>query len=305
VAYRLERDDRSLQAALRRIAGEQFDRATDSIDRDEQSEAIHEVRRHCKRLRGLIRLVRTGFANFEAEDEAIRDIAKPLSGPRDARVMLDTFDRLVEGCEDKSERRRLAKVRERLDEERKELLHEVDAGELLGKACKMLAEARKRSAKWALSGDGWEVAGQGVAITYEKARATAAEAFAGRQPDVFHDLRKHIRYHWCHTRLLRGFWPEEMGARAALADELADILGEQHDVWVFVERLNEHPCRFGSGKQVDALLALASHRSTALEATAETLTGRLLAETTEALSEHWRALWSNWREGELPLSPSP
>jgi len=305
VAYRLESDDRSLEAALRRIAGEQFERAMNSIDRDEQSEAVHEVRRHCKRLRGLIRLVRTGFAEFEAEDMAIRDIAKPLSGLRDARVMLDTFDRLLDDCEDKSVRQHLAKVRKQLDDERRDLLDEVDAGELLGKARKMLAEARKRSARWALGGDGWEVAGQGVAITYEKARATAAEAFAGRQAVVFHDLRKHIRYHWCHTRLLRGFWPEEMEARAALADELAEILGEQHDVWVFVERLDEHPHRFGSGKQVDKLLALASQRNATLEATAESLTGRLLAETTEALSEHWRALWSNWREGELPLSPLP
>ena len=304
MAYRLELDDASLEAALRRIAGEQFAQAIEDAGRQDRAEAIHEIRRHCKRLRGLIRLVRTAFAGFEAEDEAIRDIAKPLSGLRDARVMLDTFETLVEQCHDKAARGRLEKLHERLEEERRELLDNVDAEALVEQAREKLAEARIRSSEWKLEGDGWEVAGQGVAITYDKARAAAAEAFSGRQPEVFHQLRKHIRYHWCHARLLGGFWPEGMEARATLADELADTLGDQHDLWVFVERLKDESQAFGPGKRRDLLLDLAQRHNAALEAKSETLTGRLLAETTTALAEHWRALWANWREGELPLSPS-
>lgn len=302
MAYRLDRDDKSLEAAFRRIAGEQFGRAIEAVEQMDRPDTIHEVRRHCKRLRGLVRIVRTAFPGFETADEAIRDIARPLSGLRDARVMLDTFDRLVERCGDKGEWHRLAKLRKRLEHERDKLLGKVDAAERLDEARTKLADARIRCAEWELTGDGWEVVGAGVVLTYEKARTAAAEAFAQRQPDMFHELRKQVRYHWCHTRLLRNFWPDEMHARAALADELADMLGNKHDLDLFVVHLHEEAASLGGSAQLSAVRRLAGLANAELEEGSERLAGRLLAETADALAEHWRMLWNNWHDPGFPLS---
>ena len=50
--YRLRDSDRSVPEGVRRIAGEQLDRAIDAIDQLDPAEAIHEVRTRCKKLRG-------------------------------------------------------------------------------------------------------------------------------------------------------------------------------------------------------------------------------------------------------------
>ena len=97
MAYRFRRKDRSVEHALRRIAREQVDKAVSSIDDEEdQAATIHDVRRRCKKLRGLIRLVGLSFEAYRDENADFREIGKLLGGLREARVLKDTFDLLAE-----------------------------------------------------------------------------------------------------------------------------------------------------------------------------------------------------------------
>jgi hypothetical protein len=54
---------------------------------------VHQVRKLCKKLRGLIRLVRPEFDNFQKEDEFFRDAARELSYVRDAQSIIGLIDR--------------------------------------------------------------------------------------------------------------------------------------------------------------------------------------------------------------------
>ena len=52
--------DESVEEAVQRIVREQIDKAIDEInDRElDRHETVHQVRKRCKKIRGLIRLVR-------------------------------------------------------------------------------------------------------------------------------------------------------------------------------------------------------------------------------------------------------
>lgn len=47
-----------VEDAVRRIAVEQIEKARDDLDDDDLRRAVHEVRKRCKKLRALLRLVR-------------------------------------------------------------------------------------------------------------------------------------------------------------------------------------------------------------------------------------------------------
>ena len=97
MTYRILETDKSLGHALRRIGVDQLEAAIDDTRRplDDADAAVHDIRKHCKKLRGLFRLVRPGFPDYAEENAAVRDAARMTSSLRDAGVLLKTFDALL------------------------------------------------------------------------------------------------------------------------------------------------------------------------------------------------------------------
>jgi len=95
MAYRFKHGDKSVPQALKRIAREQIDKALGEIDDDQRdaAETVHQLRKRCKKLRGLIRLVRPSFKDYAPENATFHDAAGALSDLHDARVLLATYDR--------------------------------------------------------------------------------------------------------------------------------------------------------------------------------------------------------------------
>ncbi|MDB5769992.1 MAG: hypothetical protein JWM42_366, partial [Burkholderia sp.] len=81
---------------VRSIAAEQVDKAVAEAGGPPKDfdATVHQLRRRCKKLRGLLRMVKPHFKNFAAENAAVRDAADLLGGVRDARVMVETLDAL-------------------------------------------------------------------------------------------------------------------------------------------------------------------------------------------------------------------
>src|SRR3569623_648211 len=91
--YKFDPHGEPVDAALRAIALDQLDEtlADLSAPSDAGRSIVHEARRRCKKLRGMLRLVRPAFPDFEVENGAIREAAKGLSHLRDAEVLHQTL----------------------------------------------------------------------------------------------------------------------------------------------------------------------------------------------------------------------
>lgn len=294
MAYRLKSKDKSVEAALQRIACEQIDRALRSIAEAETAEPVHDVRKRCKKLRALVRLVRPRFADYAKENAAFRDISGRISQARDAKVMQDTYDALMAHFEGQVDRSSLGSIRRRFTLDLK-ATREADLGDALAEVESELRAARKRAAEWSLDGEGWEALGEGLAKTYAKARKAAAKAHASGSSEDLHELRKRIKYHWYHTRLLSEVWPELMAVREASAKALADHYGDHHDLAVFEAHLAADPERYGSPDDIEAVIGLARGRQARIEAEARPLTDRLLAQEPDALATQTGALYAVWK----------
>ena len=100
-AFRL-RSDEPLGKGIARMAHGRIGHALDELGGATDSspeEAVHEARKDVKKLRALLRLVRSSTSSRvrRRENEALRDVGRSLSGVRDADVMLATLADLEEG----------------------------------------------------------------------------------------------------------------------------------------------------------------------------------------------------------------
>jgi len=266
---------------LRRMALGQLDFAIEQLEGDPDGvlaeNAVHETRKSLKRLRALVRLVggELGEAVAARENAVLRDAGRRLAGTRDAEVLVSTLDGLVLDHPKKlADRSGVGALRARLVAER-EAASELTLADTAARA-QVLADlraARERVSKWRLPDrDGIDGVQAGLGRIYRQGRRRhrAARGKRGRAV-AMHRWRKRVkdlRYaaemldrldpasgHHARrpprgkpSRKHEGPQPETSTIRrtARQADELGELLGEEHDLVLLAARL-EGEAKGGDG----------------------------------------------------------
>lgn len=294
MAYRIRRRDSSSQASLHRIAREQVQAAIRSIDTSavDTGGAIHDVRKRIKKIRALLRLVRPSFGGYRYENATFRKIAAPLGPQRDAGVLIDIFDRVVEGA-GPGESESFASVRRELLQHAKAIEEAHDPHALLRATHAALQHALPRIARWRLADDGFDAFETGLESSYRRARKAMRAACAHEEDEAFHDWRKRSKDHAFHLRLLQPIWPGPMRAIHACAAELGDALGLHHDLAVLATSVNAmSDVDTGAAAALEARIRL-QQREHATRAGA--LGARLYAAPSHALAKSWRRCHAAWQ----------
>ncbi len=261
---------------LRRMALGQLDLALgllggeDGIAPDE--EAVHETRKALKRLRAMVRLVQyeLGAQAFARESTALREAGRRLAGARDAEVMVATLDGLLERHPRKlGQRGGIRKLRTRLVWER-ERAEERTLGE---EAIRSEVISELRAVRWRISGwrlpdrEGIQWLEPGLKHLYGQGRRRYRRAARGRgdRGRALHEWRKRVKdLRYAAEMLDRGepagasgkahrrkrkrgrrrrrrdepSGAQHMRKLARRADELAETLGEEHDLALLSERVS-------------------------------------------------------------------
>ncbi|OJY69549.1 MAG: hypothetical protein BGP16_07195 [Sphingobium sp. 66-54] len=288
MAFRFQPSDETVESAVRRIACAELDAALAAIRAAERppGRVVHEVRRRCKALRGLIRLVRPAFPSFAAENAALRDIARQLAGVRDGAVLADTLARLAG-----SDGAAIASLRTALPPDHAD---EATARAALDRCVAPLLAARVRAASWAVNADGWDALAAGFTRTIKAARRAMKTFEATADAEAGHEWRKQAKYHWQHMRLLRGVAEDEAGKRAKRVVRLCDLLGERHDLDLLLETLASSRARGDEAEAMMRLVARAHRRIEALDMQAITLGKRLFGGKSRGIADKWAIRWRRW-----------
>jgi CHAD domain-containing protein len=285
---------------VRRVACEQVDKAIEELcDRSlDRVLAVHQVRKRCKKLRGLLRLVRPCLGDVYARENAhFRDAARLLSPLRDDQSVIDAYDALMKHFAAGIERRAFATVRRRLTLRGKRRAERVtDLAERFDQVRGRMEAARERVADWPLDAAGAEAWRGGFERTYRGARKAMAAAYAAGTPEHFHEWRKGTKYHWYHARLLRPIWDAALGMRCDAADALGEALGAYHDLVVLRATLLDRDEGFGGGAVLDTLVGLIDRRQAELAASARPLGARLFADKSARIAQRWVLYWDAWQQ---------
>ncbi len=280
-----------MRANVRRVLGQQIARARRDLAADDPVEAVHQFRKRCKKIRAVLRLVRPALGQqFKVENNRFRDMARRVSAARDAQVLGETFDRLLDAYDDEIDRRHYVSARPAAAAGQQTDMGLPSEG-VLAELDADMADARVALAHYRFSAEGFEVIADGLARTYGRARTAMRQALAQPSADAFHEWRKRVKYHRHHCDLLRDLWPRPMKARASELQRLADMLGDEHDLAVLAATAEGAGDR--NSRSQRALLALIDGRRTALQQAAEPLGRCLFAEKQDAfrkrVTHYWKA----------------
>ncbi len=299
MAFRLQREE-SVQAGVRRIAAEQIDRALGEIADDalDHDQTVHQVRKRCKKLRGLVRLVRPAFeTTYRRENAWFRDAARELSSVRDADVLLATFENVVKHNAGRTNNAALAQVRAALEEYRR-WRRAQDGGRAarLEQFAERLRQARPRVGAWSLDSTGFAAIAGGLEENYRRGREAMKTAYADPTAENFHEWRKRTKYLGHHLDLLCNLWKPAMTVHRDAADELSQLLGDEHDLAVLqATLLSEEWEPAGDIPDQALLIDLIDRRRQEIQTAAHPLGARVFAEKPSCLTVRLKKYWKAWR----------
>ena len=297
--YRLKQGER-VPAGVRRMAAGQLDKALVHLgcQDGERDKHIHEARKATKRLRALVRLVRRdlGDEGYALENQCYRDAGQRLSELRDATVLVETLDRLVESLGEDVPKSRFVRVRSWLVERRDRVYGQADSiDRAVQEVIAEFAPARERLEHWNLQRQGWGGIRVGVQRIYARGQRDFAGAYALPSDEAFHDWRKQVKYLWYHTQILGNIWPSVMQALAEELDQLGELLGQDHDLAVLrTTVLAEFP-RAGTTATLRSLERRIGEVRARKQARARLLAERIYLERPREFTRRLGGYWRVWQ----------
>ncbi|MFN8217723.1 MAG: CHAD domain-containing protein [Solirubrobacterales bacterium] len=240
--YALKKGERP-SAGMARIARGRAEKAADRLaaarEGRDPTASVHGARKDLKKLRSLLRLLRSqlGEERYRVANAAFREAGRLLSESRDAAVKAKTLEAL---CEDRGglPAGAAAEWLEVLREERAQA-EAATRGEAaaLEEALGLVEAGRDRVESWPLESDGWKLAGPGLERAYRRGRRAMRRVAADPDPAAVHEWRKRVKDIWYQLRILAVATPPGLSDRVEIADRLADVLGDHHDLAVLRDDL--------------------------------------------------------------------
>lgn len=285
MSFHWARSDHSVGEGFLRIAREQIGKAV-AVAQDESlppEKRIHEVRRRCKKLRALFRLVRSGFADYDAENAFVRDAARSLAVARDERVLQRTLEALMRWAGKPLPEQAVERDPDTAAETR-----------MLAEFAAAMSQLFERAGEWACHRIDVQSLVEGLQRTYGKAYRLRRRAIRRGTEEAMHEWRKYAKYYWNQLGLLEDAAPDIVPSEHKAAGELATLLGLHHDVALLAERLKRDPAGFGPELDVPLARDAAERRLAELERQIEALGHQVFAEQPRALRDRFAAYLDDW-----------
>jgi CHAD domain-containing protein len=247
------RPNEKLGSGIKRVAIVLVQRVISTLTdgKTDQDIAIHNARKSCKMLRGILRLIRSGLTgDFSLIDDKVRDASAKLAGLRDHDVMTETFNSLQKSAVASIPAEVLAIIGGLLTQRN---LTEApvlpDRSEQITLFLKDMQELMQQIPNWKFQGDLSKVARAGFVKTYRRGReqmnAAARLPVAGR----LHCWRKSVKYHDHHLRLLSLSWKGSAAKRSKRLMQLSEALGDDHDLALIQDKLRCNEAKFSSREE--------------------------------------------------------
>jgi CHAD domain-containing protein len=281
MAYRFDAGQ-PIPKEVRRIFFEEIDSAVKQLTKGkDRDESIHEARKSVKKLRGLLRIITPliGKGTYRKENRKLGGIGRKLSELRDAHVIVEIFEAVVKEAEAHQtfDGELVRSLRSRLEAHKSETEQKINVDETLRSAVSSLQSIRGHVDDYQLDGRGFESLERGFKDVYRRGRKAMKQAAKTPNADNFHNWRKRVKDHWYHMRLLGALNSSFIDAREGELKKLETWLGDDHNLVVLRETIDDGRAELDDPEQVRQFLAVAKQHGQNLRQKALALGEQLYA----------------------------
>lgn len=300
MSYQL-RHDEPLGENLRRICRKQIEDAIAiaSGEKETRDTPVHEIRKHLKKTRAAVRLVRKeiGRGLFREMDDSLRDVARLTSDIRDAEVRLQTV-RELQGITQRGKRGSYRKLEDVLMLELENFMAAFAEWQL--QAEPLLVKAMANADCWSLDHFSCKQLRRATQSSYKCARNALARAKSTPTTENFHKFRTRCKTLWYQLKILS---PANAVVLKNLGDELhslGDLLGRAHDLSFLGDRLRDEHGKSEWQREGRKLLALIEVSQCDLQRGAADLAERFFAERPRNFGHRIAAWLEDWAKTNSP-----
>jgi CHAD domain-containing protein len=298
MAFRLKKNE-SAAAGVRRVVREEIDEALKLVKKGaaDPETAVHELRKHFKRIRAVLRLVRDeiGEQVYDRENGALRGLGRRLAAARDASIRASTLDRLREAYEKDFPSDGVVPVKKRLEDRRGAALRPLRRKPAFSPIRRELVTLRRRIPAWPIRKPGFDGLAAGLRTIYRQGRRSEARAYASQIDEDFHEWRKRTKDLRYGTELLQPVWPEAMKDVEQALHDLTDRLGDDHDFAELKKTLTGSTKLVSGAHGIGTVLELIDRRRAELKAAARPLGELVYAEKAGPFTRRIEIYWNTWR----------
>ncbi|GAA5443897.1 hypothetical protein Misp06_02075 [Microbulbifer sp. NBRC 101763] len=248
---------------LRQVALAEINTAISHTKQLPSEHAVHELRKHCKKLRALLRLVQPVYPLlFQSENIHYRNLAHSLAQSRDPVSIRGALLAIAPPHHFPTMHTLL-----------RHMLHLKIDKRALAQVEPFLIQRRGRIGNWSLEDVRWAHLERGYCRGYRRARKAWYQVQKLDSAENLHQLRKRVKDHWYHSRLLEEKFPQPAALRCEPLKQLAQVLGDWRDAYLL--------CRLAIatgeslGKELIPILELGDWRKMRLRREIETLCSAL------------------------------
>lgn len=289
--YRMK-PQRSVAHEIKRVADTQLIAALDhlqSIGTPRADESVHEARRHIKKVRALLRLVKPVLVDgYDGANRRLRTVCRMLAPIADGRSVIATLPQSPHG-DDVQEAPTLDAIRAALVQRANHVDRKAELERILPKARRILSLERTRVDDWTLRSGGARAVTPGLARSVHKTRKAMSRAVLHPTAANYHVWRQRVKDLWFHVRLIEARCGNGFEAERRRLGTLDACLGEYHNV-ILLEHVLMTEAIVTRGDTTRGLRMLRAYQ-VALRRRAEMLGRRALAPTPREMVAKLRRLW--------------
>jgi CHAD domain-containing protein len=208
--------------------------------------------------------------------------------------MVETLDALAERYKGEITPKAIRVVRRMLLADRRTAVRGLTSDDVKA-AISGLTDVLDRVGDWAVD-DRFATIKAGLERSFEKGRRSFGAAYGDLDSVAFHEMRKAAKDLLYQVKIVRPLWPGMLKRFEREIDDLAQLLGEEHDLAALATWLSAHADELAERCEPGAFLGVADQRRLEARAGAQPLAARIYAERPKAFVRRIHGYWTVYRE---------
>lgn len=308
MSFRVENNE-TLSFGLKRIVLELIDNTIFHFAKGNGSfkEDVHESRKNFKKIRTVIRLIKSSIGNqtFKTENSFYAGSGRVLSDLRDSTVLISTFDKLLKKSELEMSSFDFSLFRNFLIEKHKNIsASKHKKSEVMNSLSTDLLLARSRVFDWQISGDSFKIIRKNLRRIYEIGQYEMNAVLNEANKTHVHEWRKRVKDLWYSMRILSNVWPEIMSPLVTLLGKLSDLLGDTNDLFLLKERIISNQSKFKDDQHTKELINFIDKRIIDLLRESRSIGSKVYSEDSKYFVGRIENYFKIWRREYNPLKYS-